>query len=279
VTRVKPLAPDRFALQVTISQETRDKLERAQALLRHRHPSGDLAEILDRALDALLARLEKEKLGATARPRATRARKDASDPRYVPPAVKRAVCARDGERCAFTSETGERCTERGFLEFDHVTPVAHGGRPTVDGTRVLCHAHNKYEAERILGADVVRARRAAAIAARAAAVTGTAAAAATGTAAAAATGTAAVATGEDAPTSVTSAAAFDADVTLALRGMGFKADETRRAMADTARAPATTFEMRLRSALAELMRPRGFRCSEGLFDRLASRWNAASGCG
>jgi hypothetical protein len=166
VTRVRPLAPERFALQVTISQETRDKLARAQALLRHRHPSGDLADVLDRALDALLARLENEKLGATSRPRTRRARTDASDPRYVPPAVRRAVHARDGEQCTFTSETGERCTERGFLEFDHVTPVALGGTPTVDQTRVLCAAHNQYEAERILGADVVRARRAAGIAAR-----------------------------------------------------------------------------------------------------------------
>ena len=37
LTRVKPLAPERFALQVTIGQATHEKLERAQALLRHRH--------------------------------------------------------------------------------------------------------------------------------------------------------------------------------------------------------------------------------------------------
>jgi hypothetical protein len=68
--RVKPLTPERFGLQVTISKETRDKLDRATALMRHRNPSGDIAEVLDRALDALLITLEKEKFGATSRPRA-----------------------------------------------------------------------------------------------------------------------------------------------------------------------------------------------------------------
>jgi hypothetical protein len=273
MTRAKPLAPERFALQLTISLETRDKLARAQALLRHRNPSGDLADVLDRALEALLSRLEKEKLGATSRPRARRARTAESDPRYVPPAVKRAVYARDGEQCTFTSEAGERCTERGFLELDHVTPVAHGGRPTVDGTRVLCHAHNKYEAERILGADVVRARRAAAITARAEIESSSAARVEV-----AATTSAVTTDAEAATTGAAVTGAFDSDATLALRGMGFKAEETRRAMVNTASSPADTFEMRLRSALAELTRNRGFRCSEGPFDLLAVRWSTVFTC-
>lgn len=113
VTRVHPLAPERFALEVTIGQETRDKLERAQALLRHANPSGDLAELIDRAVDALLAQLEKKKFAATDRPRAAKARPDDSDPRYVPNHVRRKVHERDGEQCAFVSADGVRCAERG----------------------------------------------------------------------------------------------------------------------------------------------------------------------
>jgi hypothetical protein len=37
--------------------------------MRHRNPSGDLAAVVERALDALLEKLEKERLGRTARPR------------------------------------------------------------------------------------------------------------------------------------------------------------------------------------------------------------------
>jgi hypothetical protein len=136
--RVTPLAPQRFALQLTIDQATQEKLMRAQALLRHRVPSGGLAQVLDHALDALLATLEREKFGATTRPRTGQRRSAGTDPRHVPSEVKRAVHARDGEQCTFVSEEGERCSERGFLEFDHRTPVARGGQPTVDNLRMMC---------------------------------------------------------------------------------------------------------------------------------------------
>ncbi|MBZ0232428.1 MAG: hypothetical protein K8M05_08880, partial [Deltaproteobacteria bacterium] len=158
-TRARALAPGRYALRVTIGQDTHDKLVRAQALLRHRNPGGELAEVLDRALDVLLTKLEKEKFGAAERPRVAEARGEDAEARYVPREVRRAVHARDGERCAFVSDDGVRCTERAFLELDHRTAVALGGKPTVDGTRILCHAHNQYEAERQLGADFVRAKR------------------------------------------------------------------------------------------------------------------------
>jgi hypothetical protein len=154
--KVAALAPDRFALQVTISEATQEKLLRAQALLRHQVPSGDLAEVLDRALDALLDRVEGRKLGKTTAPRKARA---SLVKRYVPRAVRREVVARDGARCSFVGEDGRRCEETGFLELDHVTPVVRGGESSADGVRVLCRAHNQYEAERVLGRDVVRAGR------------------------------------------------------------------------------------------------------------------------
>ena len=68
---VAPLSPERFALQLTIDEATRSKLLRAQALLRHQVPSGDLAEVLDRALDALLEKVEARKFGKVANPRTT----------------------------------------------------------------------------------------------------------------------------------------------------------------------------------------------------------------
>src|SRR5688572_16162178 len=49
-----PLAPERYKLQFTISGETHAKLRRVQALGRHVIPSGDPAEIFDRALTLLL---------------------------------------------------------------------------------------------------------------------------------------------------------------------------------------------------------------------------------
>jgi 5-methylcytosine-specific restriction endonuclease McrA len=158
--RVAPLAPERFALQVTIGEATHRKLLRAQALLRHQVPSGDLAEVLDRALDALLDRVEGRKLGKT---RAPRAGKPSRAKRYVPRAVRREVALRDGLRCSFVAEDGRRCEETGFLELDHVVPVSRGGEASAEGVRVLCRSHNQYEAERILGRETVLAGKARAL--------------------------------------------------------------------------------------------------------------------
>jgi hypothetical protein len=155
-SRVTPLAPERFAVQVTVSAETKAKLERAQALLRHQVPTGDVAEVLDRALDALLDGIERRKLGKARKPRAAKA---SSSGRYVPRPVRRAVFARDGEQCSFVGHDGRRCDERGFLELDHVNPVARGGEASVDGTRVLCRQHNQYEARRVMGREAVEAGR------------------------------------------------------------------------------------------------------------------------
>ena len=155
--RLAPLAPERFALQMTIGEATREKLVRAQALLRHRVPSGDLAEVLDLALDALLDRVEARKFGKTRAPRTARA---CSDGRYVPREVRRKAVASDGMQCSFVAEDGRRCEETGFLELDHVMPVAQGGDAN-DGVRILCRSHNQYEAERLLGRETVQAARAA----------------------------------------------------------------------------------------------------------------------
>jgi hypothetical protein len=229
-TLVKPLAPERFALQTTISQATRAKLEHAKALMSHRNPSGDLAVVLDAALDALIAKLEKQKFAVTTQPRAAKPRPDDADPTSVPAEVRRAVYERDGGQCTFQSADGLRCAERRFLELDHTTMVCRGGQPTVDGLRLRCHAHNQHTAEAELGENFMRAKR--------------------------------------------DAAARDRDVTRALRVMGFKPDETNRAMSNTAQAAVTTFEERIRAALAELTRMRGNRCGEPAFDAV-SPWTTA----
>ncbi len=62
-TRVEPLASARYRVELTASKELRDKLQHAQDLMRHRNPSGDLGTILEKALDLLIGKLEKERFG------------------------------------------------------------------------------------------------------------------------------------------------------------------------------------------------------------------------
>ena len=143
-----PIAAERFSLQLTMSQSTRDKLQYAQELLSHRIPSGDLSAVLDRVLDLAISRLEKQKFAATDKPRRARA---SSNLRHIPALARRAVWQRDGGRCTFVSAKGHRCEARDHLEYDHVVPVARGGRATIDNLRLRCRAHNQYAAEREFG--------------------------------------------------------------------------------------------------------------------------------
>jgi len=154
--KVTPLAPRRFALQLTMSQETHDKLRRAQELLSHRLPSGDVAQVLDRALDALIAQLEKERFAVTPKPRQARG---SLNPRCVSAEVRRAVYHRDAGRCTFVSEQGQRCESRAFLEIDHVQEVARGGEANLDNLRMRCRTHNQYSAELSFGLEFMSARR------------------------------------------------------------------------------------------------------------------------
>jgi 5-methylcytosine-specific restriction endonuclease McrA len=147
--RVAPVAPERYALQLTIGKGTHDKLRYAQALLSHQIPAGEVAEVLDRALDALIRQLERRKFADTSRPR-PRPRRSSANPRHIPAEVKRAVWARDGGQCTFMSETGRRCPARSRLEFDHSEPVARGGQATVANVRLACRLcrarHNRHYA-------------------------------------------------------------------------------------------------------------------------------------
>jgi hypothetical protein len=159
----KPPALECFLLQVTIAKSTRDKLRHLQALLSHAIPTGDVAQVLDRALDVAIEYHEKRKAGSgEAVPSQAPCARRCSirrDQRYVPAHVRRAVWERDRGQCTFVSSAGRRCTATRFLEFDHMDPVARGGRATVDRMRLRCRAHNQYEAERVFGVDFMRQRR------------------------------------------------------------------------------------------------------------------------
>lgn len=153
---VNPLAPQRYKVQFTVGRDTHDKLRRAQDLMRHVTPEGDLPLIFDRALTLLVADLEKRKLAAAMRRR--RQPTVPSGSRHIPNSVRREVWNRDSGQCAFVGAQG-RCAERGFLEYHHVKPYAVGGASTVENIQLRCAMHNRYEADLFFGdPEVVRER-------------------------------------------------------------------------------------------------------------------------
>jgi len=213
-SKVSPLSGQSFMLQLTMSQNTHDKLCYAQALLGHQIPSGDLAQVLDRALDALIGKLEKQKYAATDRPHASARRARAK--RTIPAHVRRAVHERDGGQCTYVGENGQRCPARTMLEYDHVDPVGRGGEATVENIRLRCRAHNQHEAERTFGAGFMQDKREAARRER----------------------------------EQRKAATIDPDVLKALRALGLRADEARSAATLAESIPEASLEERVKLALS-----------------------------
>jgi hypothetical protein len=176
-----PLAQGRYKVQFTADAELKHKLELARDLMRHALPGGDLAAIVDRALDLLVERLMRRRFGARgkrspkpppckAEPRETAMPPPAdAPPAAVDPspditrATRRVVLERDGLRCSFRSDAGVQCNARAWLEHDHIQPRARGGEGDATNIRILCRAHNRFAAELTYGRahveNAIRRRR------------------------------------------------------------------------------------------------------------------------
>lgn len=152
----KPLSEDRFKVTFTASASLADKLAQCKALLGHREPGCDESRVVELAIDMLHAQLVKQRFGAGAKPRATKAA--AEHTRHVPKEVRREVVARDGLSCSFRDpKTGRRCGSQDRLELQHHAPFALGGAHSTENISVFCRAHNAHAARRDFGPERIEA--------------------------------------------------------------------------------------------------------------------------
>lgn len=79
--------------------------------------------------------------------------------RHIPAQIKRKVTQRDGGRCRYTTDAGQRCKAREFLEFHHTEPWARSRQHSVDQIVLMCRAHNQYEADRVYGRQLMDRHR------------------------------------------------------------------------------------------------------------------------
>jgi hypothetical protein len=156
--QVVPLAPRRFKMEITIDQQTHDRLRALQDLLKHQFPTADPASIVSRALELLLEDTLKKKAAVTEKTRSncTPSRKRA---RAIPAAIRREVWKRDVGRCAFVDERGRRCSATSCIEYHHEIPYGKGGQHQVDNIALRCRAHNQYQADLDFGREFMRRRR------------------------------------------------------------------------------------------------------------------------
>src|SRR5882762_9602828 len=78
-----PLTEETFKTQFTASRGFRNKLRQAQDLLRHRVPDGDLAAVLERALDLLIEDIKKERF-AVGRKARQAPKEEVASSRHIP---------------------------------------------------------------------------------------------------------------------------------------------------------------------------------------------------
>jgi hypothetical protein len=180
----------RYRVQFTASQEFVDLLEEASHLIGHETPQATLPEIQVRALRALVQELRTRKRAATRmNPPPVPAQASAPTPapvqamapapartlhvgpapapavparhcaRHVPASVRRAVFDRDGERCSYRDDRGERCRETFGLELHHRHAHALGGPATLDNLELRCRPHNTLAAEQDFGRDYMNFAR------------------------------------------------------------------------------------------------------------------------
>ena len=177
----QPLGDERFRIQFTASKQLRDKLQQAQDLMRHAEPDSDLATLVERGIDLLLAEVKAKRFGipkrkasrarctteASKEERTTRVNEHGSQKatatrsssrcsskqsRYIPSDIRRQVYERDKGRCTYRDAQGNRCSSRA-VEFHHHEPFALGGASTVDELSLRCRSHNLMAAEGDFGKD------------------------------------------------------------------------------------------------------------------------------
>ena len=154
--RTEPLSETTHKLQLTMSEEPRAKLERAAELMSHSNPSGDLAVVFERAVDALLEKLEKARFGSRAQKRTKKSGPVTAG--YVSREKTGKVFERDGHQCTYVSEGGKRCEARKLLQIDHIEPRGLGGGDEIENLRTRCRPHNQLYAEQVYGAEHVARR-------------------------------------------------------------------------------------------------------------------------
>lgn len=160
-----PVSEDRYRLLLDVSRSFKDKLELAKALGSHASPHGDVEQILEQALDALLEQLQKRRFAKAKQPRSSpRPKVEPSSGRKprrkVTRATVREVTERDGMKCTYVSEDGQHCEAQAFLQLHHRVPWARHGPDDAKNLTWLCAAHNQLLADEDFGREhMERARK------------------------------------------------------------------------------------------------------------------------
>lgn len=164
---VRPQKDDSLRIEMTLSAEQFEELEKAKSFLSHVCPDGSWAEVIFQLAQAYNrkkmgeAKSLRETSRPTPQPPAVAQGNTAAAKRGVmkgvpavgvrepvPSKTRRDVFRKAGYRCEFVSpQTRRRCSSKHLLEIDHIKPVALGGDNSESNLRLFCRTHNLLAAQ------------------------------------------------------------------------------------------------------------------------------------
>jgi 5-methylcytosine-specific restriction endonuclease McrA len=161
----RPTTESKVFVQFLADEEIMELFEEVRTLLSRDGEHLSIAEVLKSVLAEY-----RERHSPAARQQRRQARKGQAAPdsqrwecgttgertRYIQPEVRDQVFVGDEGQCAYVAPDGTRCGSRHGLQVDHVRPFAIGGSNELSNLRLLCAAHNRRAARRLLGIDMRR---------------------------------------------------------------------------------------------------------------------------
>lgn len=140
VAKLKPLSATRTKITFTADDELVAQFRKLQSLMRHKFPRGNFEDIAKAAFELLIKKVDP----ARCPERVVTPKVPKKHMRYIPAHLRRSVWKRDGGQCTFITKNGERCSETGFLQIDHVAPFSRGGSSWDEkNLRLQCSFHNR----------------------------------------------------------------------------------------------------------------------------------------
>jgi hypothetical protein len=175
---LEPARPDVFNFRFAADGNFKAKFERLAEVLGVENPLKNMAEVFEKAVDISLEkkdpkkklerRVERQSKRSTpssgSRPDEIRPEGSPNKPegkgksRYIPSEVRERVLARAGHQCEYRAKDGTRCSSKTGLQIEHSRPFAIYRSHEEHFLKVLCRRHNLFQAERVYGAEFIRAK-------------------------------------------------------------------------------------------------------------------------
>ena len=169
--RIKEISAETLEFKFQGSQKLRNLIDHTKGLLAHKMPGAGLNEILEFALEKLVAELEISKTKTKTEIKASENAKSAniiettkpvaerSDQESEVESLQRGAVPKKVARAVFSMAKSkcENCESVFALQIEHIHPRALGGTHELDNLKLLCRNCNLRQAVKVYGAEKMQA--------------------------------------------------------------------------------------------------------------------------